>query len=46
MKKEKKATKKADYKKPILTKHKKLKDVTANGTDLTGAVLGCTKFSG
>ncbi len=41
MKKEKKETKKADYKKPVLTKHKKLRDVTANGS---GAFLGCTRF--
>ncbi len=40
MKKEKKEIKKAEYKKPVLTKHKKLKDVTAAfGT----AELGCTK---
>ncbi len=32
MKKEKKEGKKAEYKKPILTKHKKLRDVTAGGT--------------
>ncbi len=28
MKKEKKETKKAQYKKPVLTKHKKLRDAT------------------
>ncbi len=41
MKNEKKQVKKAEYKKPVLTKHKKLKDVTALMT-LT-PVLGCTK---
>ncbi len=39
MKKEKKV-KKAEYKKPILTKHKKLRDVTASGSV---GFLGCTK---
>ncbi len=42
MKKEKKGTKKAEYKKPVLTKHKKLRDVTAGGTNFD--VLGRTKF--
>ncbi len=41
MKKEKKDVKKAEYEKPVLTKHKKLRDVTAQGTDATG--LGCTR---
>ncbi len=41
MKKEKKEVKKAEYKKPVLTKHKKLRDVTAQGTP--GNFLGCTK---
>ncbi len=40
MKKEKKETKKAEYKKPVLTKHKKLKDVTAFSFTTE---LGCTK---
>ncbi len=40
MKKEKKETKKAEYKKPILTKHKNLKDVTAL---LSTTDLGCTR---
>ncbi len=43
MKKEKKEMKKAEYKKPILTKHKKLRDVTAGGTGFIGNLLGCTK---
>ncbi len=38
---EKKELKKAKYLKPVLTKHKKLKDIT---TLLTMAPLGCTKF--
>ena len=36
-------SKKAQYRKPVLTKHKKLRDISAGG--LTG-VLGCTKFFG
>ncbi len=40
MKKEKKEVKKAAYKKPVLTKHKKLKNVTGLFQTLT---LGCTK---
>ncbi len=39
MMKEKKEIKKAEYKKPVLTKHKKLKDITAIRT----LTLGCTK---
>jgi hypothetical protein len=39
MKKEKKEKKKAKYLKPVLTKHKKLKDMTA-GT--ISPPLGCT----
>ncbi len=39
-KKEKKPEKKK-YTKMVLTKHNKLKDITANGT---GGGLGCTKF--
>ncbi len=41
MKKEKKI-KKAEYKKPVLTKHKKLRDITAQGSD-HATELGCTK---
>ncbi len=41
MKKEKKEGKKAEYRKPVLTKHKKLRDVTAALTDQIN--LGCTK---
>ncbi len=41
MKKEKKEIKKAEYKKPVLTKHKKLRDVTAAITAIEH--LGCTK---
>ncbi len=33
MKEEKKEIRKADYKKPVLTKHKRLRDVTAGGTN-------------
>ncbi len=35
--------KKAQYRKPVLTKHKKLRDITAG---LTGPILGCTKSFG
>ncbi len=42
MKKEEKV-KKAEYKKPVLTKHKKLKDVTAALSDHSAATLGCTR---
>ena len=38
--KEKKDMKKAEYTKPVLTKHKKLKDVTAL---IATGELGCTK---
>ncbi len=41
MKKEKKI-RKAEYKKPVLTKHKKLRDVTA-GLGTIHQALGCTK---
>ncbi len=41
MKKEKKEIKKAGYKKPVLTKHKKLRDVTAG---LQTIKLGCTRL--
>jgi hypothetical protein len=43
MKKEKKREKKIKYLKPVLTKHKKLRDVTAgkSGSDIK---LGCTRF--
>ncbi len=41
--KEKKEPKKARYVKPVLTKHKKLKDITA-GAMSPGQKLGCTKF--
>ena len=42
-KKEKKETKKVAYLKPVLTKHKKLKEITA--VLFSGAAeLGCTKF--
>ena len=40
--KEKKELKKAKYLKPVLTKHKKLKDITAAQTMIPG--LGCTKL--
>ncbi len=40
--KDKKELKKARYLKPVLTKHKKLKDVTASVTLMPA--LGCTKF--
>ncbi len=44
MKKEKKEIRKTEYKKPMLTKHKKLRDVTAGITGGLGpGVLGCTK---
>jgi hypothetical protein len=39
--KEKKEQRKVKYVKPVLTKHKKLKDITAQST---GMRLGCTKF--
>lgn len=44
MKKEKVKSqrKKTQYRKPVLTKHKKLRDITAGGT----APLGCTKSFG
>ena len=44
MKKEKTKSdkKKAQYRKPVLAKHKKLRDITAGGT----APLGCTKSFG
>ncbi len=38
--KEKKDLKKAKYLKPVLTKHKKLRDITAGES----GALGCTKF--
>jgi len=41
-KKEKKPEKKK-YTKMVLTKHNKLKDITAGGTPPTSS-LGCTKF--
>ncbi len=41
MKKGKKETRKAEYKKPVLTKHKKLRDITAGA--FSREVLGCTK---
>ncbi len=41
MKKEKKA-KKAEYKKPVLTKHKKLRDVTAGASNFN-STLGRAK---
>ena len=46
MKKEKtkKELKKVKYLKPVLTKHRKLKDITAGGTNGTLPPLGCTKF--
>ena len=44
MEKEEKEIKKAQYKKPVLTKHKKLRDVTAGTTAGIGpGILGCTK---
>ena len=45
MKKEKtkKELKKDKYLKPVLTKHRKLRDVTA-GVGTNGSVLGCTRF--
>jgi len=42
-KKEKKEMKKVAYLKPVLTKHKKLRDMTA-GSSATPTSLGCTKF--
>ncbi len=42
MKKVRKEIKKAEYKKPVLTKHKKLRDVTA-GLFSPAPPLGCTK---
>jgi len=44
MKKEKTKSnaKKGQYRKPVLTKHKKLRDITASAT----APLGCTKSFG
>ncbi len=39
--KEKRELKKAKYLKPVLTKHRKLKDLTATPSSLP---LGCTKF--
>ncbi len=44
MRKDKKEVRKAMYKKPILTKHKKLKDLTAGV--LGSQLLGCTKNFG
>ena len=41
--KEKKELKKAKYLKPVLTKHKKLRDITAFPFGSRGA-LGCTRF--
>ena len=41
--KTKKELKKVKYLKPVLTKHKKLKDITAAGTN-GSSILGCTKF--
>jgi hypothetical protein len=40
--KEKKDLKKAKYLKPVLTKHKKLRDITAETSRPSG--LGCTKL--
>ncbi len=40
---EKKQLKKKKYLKPVLTKHRKLRDVTAGGSGQTG--LGCTRRS-
>ena len=42
MKKEEKEIKKNEYTKPLLIKHKKLKDITA-GAGSPNNVLGCTK---
>jgi len=42
-KKEKKETKKVPYLKPLLTKHKKLRDMTASRSGSIGG-LGCTKL--
>lgn len=46
MKKErgKKELKKVKYLKPVLTKHKKLRDITATSIGSPGKGLGCTKF--
>ncbi len=41
--KEKKELKKAKYLKPVLTKHKKLKDITA-GAMSPGKGLGCSRI--
>ncbi len=40
----KKDVKKVKYSKPVLTKHKKLKDITAGTFFSRLAPLGCTKF--
>ncbi len=42
--KEKKDQKKVKYLKPVLIKHKKLRDITAGGTQMNGSMLGCTRF--
>ncbi len=40
--KDKKELRKAKYLKPVLTKHKKLRDITAGA--MSRPVLGCTKL--
>ncbi len=40
--KQKKEIRKAKYLKPMLTKHRKLRDITAG--EISRGILGCTKF--
>ena len=42
--KKEKEKKKVKYLKPVLTKHKKLKEITAVLFSRGGSDLGCTKF--
>jgi len=42
--KKEKEKKRVKYLKPVLTKHKKLKEITAVLFSRGGAELGCTKF--
>ncbi len=42
--KEKRELKKAKYLKPVLTKHKKLRDITAGAMSRPVPGLGCTKL--
>jgi len=43
-KKKEKKTEKKKYTKMVLTKHNKLKDITAGVAGTIGESLGCTKF--